>query len=83
MLGRHDIRVRSKDNVYRRFGAEYAAEAYRWLAEEHILVVEHNKGIRRWIRPSKRINKSPTFFRNYVTAFIHNYRKKAGTPNGC
>ena len=44
---RYQSPVNPRQRIYRRFGLEFQAEAYRWLDEEHALVIDHKKGIRK------------------------------------
>lgn len=64
--------------VGRNFGLEFEAEAYRWLDEEHYLVMLHQKGIRQWVHPSKRGDGNVTTFAEYARDYFDNYRKRDG-----
>lgn len=65
--------------VGRNFGLEYETEAYRWLDEEHELVVLHRKGIRQWVHPSKRVGETLPTFAEYARDYFDNYRKRDGS----
>ena len=41
---RYQSPVNPRQRIYRRFGLEFQTEAYRWLDEEHALVIDHKKG---------------------------------------
>ncbi|MBF9690457.1 tyrosine-type recombinase/integrase [Bifidobacterium dentium] len=76
---RYQSPVNPKQRVYRRFGAEFQAEAFRWLDEEYAIVVEHRKGICQWVHPSKRTAREHPLFGAYAGAYVSNLRKKDGT----
>ena len=58
---------------------EFQTEAYRWLDEEHALVIDHKKGIRRWTHPSARTMHGRVLFSSYATRFVADLRKKDGS----
>lgn len=76
---RYQSPVNPKQRIYRRFGAEFRAEAFRWLDEEYAIVVEHRKGICQWVHPSKRTAREHPLFGAYAGAYVSNLRKKDGT----
>ncbi len=71
--------VNPRQRIYRRFGLEFQAEAYRWLDEEHALVIDHKKGIRKWTHPSARTMYGKVLFASYATTYVSNLRKKGGS----
>ena len=76
---RYQSPVNPRQRIYRRFGLEFQTEAYRWLDEEHALVIDHKKGIRRWTHPSARTMHGRVLFSSYATRFVANLRKKDGS----
>ena len=76
---RYQSPVNPRQRIYRRFGLEFQTEAYRWLDEEHALVIDHKKGIRRWTHPSARTMHGRILFSSYATRFVANLRKKDGS----
>ena len=69
----------SQAKIYRRFGLEFQAEAYRWLDEEHALVIDHKKGIRKWTHPSARTMQGKVLFSSYATRYVADLRKRDGS----
>lgn len=49
------------------------------LDEEHALVIDHKKGIRRWTHPSARTMHGKVLFSSYATRYVINLRKKDGS----
>lgn len=76
---RYQSPVNPRQRIYRRFGLEFQAEAYRWLDEEHALVIDHKKGIRRWTHPSARTMQGKVLFSSYATRYVINLRKRDGS----
>lgn len=76
---RYQSPVNPRQRIYRRFGLEFQTEAYRWLDEEHALVIDHKKGIRRWTHPSARTMHGKVLFSSYATRYVINLRKKDGS----
>lgn len=76
---RYQSPVNPRQRIYRRFGLEFQAEAYRWLDEEHALVIDHKKGIRKWMHPSARTIHGKVLFASYATTYVSNLRKKDGS----
>ena len=76
---RYQSPVNPRQRIYRRFGLEFQTEAYRWLDEEHALVIDHKKGIRRWTHPSARTMHGRVLFSSYATRFVADLRKKDGS----
>ena len=60
--------------VTRNFGLEYKTEAYKWLDEEHYLIILHHKGIRQWTHPSQRSAGTMPTFKEYSRDYFDNYR---------
>lgn len=76
---RYQSPVNPRQRIYRRFGVEFQTEAYRWLDEEHALVIDHKKGIRKWTHPSARAMHGRVLFSSYATRFVADLRKKDGS----
>ena len=76
---RYQSPVNPRQRIYRRFGLEFQAEAYRWLDEEHALVIDHKKGIRKWTHPSARTMQGKVLFSSYATRYVADLRKRDGS----
>ena len=76
---RYQSPVNPRQRIYRRFGLEFQAEAYRWLDEEHALVIDHKKGIRKWTHPSARTMHGKVLFSSYATRYVADLRKRDGS----
>lgn len=76
---RYQSPVNPRQRIYRRFGVEFQTEAYRWLDEEHALVIDHKKGIRKWTHPSARTMHGKVLFSSYATRYVADLRKRDGS----
>lgn len=72
--------VNPRQRIYRRFGVEFQTEAYLWLDEEHALVIDHKKGIRKWTHPSARTVHGKVLFSSYATRCVP---PRLSTRSGC